>query len=221
MKSNKFVLASVILVLATFALSLAFYSSVPATMASHWDAQGVANGTTSRFWGLFLLPLMSLGITALLLAIPKIDPLKTNIQKFQGYYYGFVVVLLVYFLYIHLLTLLWNGGWRFNFSQAIIPSFGFLMFFLGFLLGKAKRNFFIGIRTPWTLSNDEVWNRTHRLGGTLFKIAGVIIFLMALVPTAAIYALLVLILGVTVWLTIYSYLIYRRLGLPPQPPIGR
>ena len=221
MKSNKTILAIALLVLATFALSAAFYNSVPAMMASHWNSAGEANGTMSRFWGLFLTPLISLGFTALLLAIPKIDPLKANIQKFQGYYYGFIVVFLVYFLYIHLLTLLWNVGWRFNFSQAIIPSMGFLMFFLGVLLGKAKRNYFIGIRTPWTLSNDEVWEKTHRLGGTLFKIAGVVIILLVFVPVVAVYALLVLIFGVALCLIIYSYLVYRSLGLPPQPPVGR
>ena len=221
MKPNKLILAVVVLVLASFALSAAFYSSVPPIMASHWNAAGEADGTISRFWGLFLTPLISLGITALLLAIPKIDPLKANIQKFQGYYYGFVIAFLVYFLYIHLITLLWNVGWRFNFSQAIIPSAGFLMFFIGFLLGKAKRNFFIGIRTPWTLSNDQVWDKTHQLGGRLFKIAGIVIVLLAFIPEAAIYGLLITMLGSTLWLVVYSYLVYRRLGLPPQPPIGR
>jgi len=167
MKIHKAVVAIVALVLVFFILAGMFYPLMPEVMASHWNAQGEADGTISRFWGSFLFPLVSLVITALLLAVPKIDPLKANIQKFKGYYYGFIIAFLVYFLYIYILTLAWNLGWKFDFSQMIIPAIGILMFIVGVLISKAKRNFFIGIRTPWTLSSDEVWNRTHRLGGTL------------------------------------------------------
>lgn len=219
MKLNKTGVAIGVLVLLFFILAVAFYHSMPEVMASHWNARGEADGTISRFWGLFLIPLMSLVITVLLLTVPKIDPLKANIQKFKGYYYGFIDVFLVYFLYIYMLTLAWNLGWKFNFSQMIIPSLGILMFSLGILISKAKRNFFIGIRTPWTLSNDEVWDGTHRLGGRLFRIAGIIILLLSFVPDIAIYVLLGVDLGIVIWLVAYSYVLYRRLGQPPQPPI--
>ena len=182
MKVNKAVAAIGALVVVFFILAGVFYPFMPELMASHWNAKGEADGTMSRFWGLFLFPLVSLSITVLLLAIPKIDPLKANIQKFKSYYYGFIISFLVYFLYIYILTLVWNFGWKFNFSQMIIPGIGILMFIVGVLTSKAKRNFFIGIRTPWTLSSDEVWNRTHRLGGKMFKIAGIIILLLSFVP---------------------------------------
>lgn len=220
MKVNKAVAAIGALVVVFFILAGAFYPFMPELMASHWNAKGEADGTMSRFWGLFLFPLVSLGITVLLLAIPKIGPLKANIQKFKSYYYGFIIAFLVYFIYIYILTLVWNLGWKFNFSQMIIPAIGILMFIVGVLTSKAKRNFFIGIRTPWTLSSDEVWDRTHRLGGKLFKIAGIIIVLLSFVPEIAIYVLLGLALGITVWLVVYSYILFRRLGRPPQPPIG-
>ena len=169
MKLNKAVVVIVTLVLVFFTLAGAFYPFMPEVMASHWNAKGEADGTMSRFWGLFLFPLFSLVITALLLIIPKIDPLKANIQTFKGYYYGFIIAFLVYFLYIYVLTLVWNLCWKFDFIQMIIPAVGILMFIAGVLISKAKRNFFIGIRTPWTLSNDEAWSKTHCFGGTLFK----------------------------------------------------
>jgi uncharacterized membrane protein len=220
MKIDKFFVAIAALVLLFFILAGAFYPLMPEVMASHWNAAGEADGTISRFWGLFLFPLISLGIAALLLAIPKIDPLKANIQKFRSYYYGFIVVFLAYFLYVYILTLVWNLGLRFDFTVAIMPAVGVLMFFIGVLVGKAKRNFFIGIRTPWTLSSEEVWNRTHRLGGRLFKIAGVIIVLLSFAGETAIYIMMGLILVVAVWLIVYSYVLFRRLGLPLQPPFG-
>jgi len=218
-KDRPFLFAIIVLVLAFFILAGAFYPHMPEVMASHWNAQGEADGTISRFWGLFLFPLISVGMAALLLLIPGIDPLKANIQKFKGYYYGFIIGFLVYFLYIYVLTLVWNLGWEFNFSQMIIPAIGLLLYIVGVMVSKARRNFFIGIRTPWTLSNEEVWNRTHQLGGKLFKLVGIIILLLSFVPEIAIYALLGLVLGITVWLFVSSYVLYRRLGKHPQSPI--
>jgi len=221
MKISKAIVTIGALVLVLFILAGAFYPFMPDIMASHWNAKGEADGTISKFWGIFLFPLISLAITTLLLVIPKIDPLKANIQKFKGYYYGFIITFLVYFLYMYVLTLAWNVGWKFNFSQMVIPAIGILMFFVGILVSKAKRNFFIGIRTPWTLSSEDVWDRTHRLGGKLFKIAGIVILLLSFVPEIAIYTLLGLVLVIVIWLIVYSYVLYRRLGKPPQPPIGQ
>jgi uncharacterized membrane protein len=219
-KLNKFLITIGALVLVFFILAGVYYPLMPEMMASHWNAKGEADGMISRFWGLFLFPLISLGVAIILLFVPKIDPLKANIQKFKGYYYGFIIAFLAYFLYIYILTLVWNLGWRFNFSLTVMPAIGILMIIVGVLIGKAKRNFFIGIRTPWTLSSDEVWDRTHRLGGRLFKIAGIIIILLSFVPEIAIYVLLGLVFGIVIWLVVYSYVVFRRLGRPPQPPFG-
>jgi uncharacterized membrane protein len=220
MRLNKFFIAIGALVLVFFILAGVLYPLIPEVMASHWNAKGEADGTISRFWGLFLFPLISLGMAAILLVIPKIDPLKANMQRFKNYYYGFIIAFLAYFLYVYILTLVWNLGWEFDFSQTVIPAIGILMIIVGVLVSKAKRNFFIGIRTPWTLSSDEVWNKTHELGGKLFKVAGVIIVLLSFVPEIAIYVLLGLVFGIVIWLVIYSYVLYRGIGQAPQPPIG-
>jgi uncharacterized membrane protein len=100
MKIDKFLAAVAGLVLIFFILAGAFYPLMPEVIASHWNAAGEADGTISRFWGLFLFPLISLGIAALLFVIPKIDPLKANIRKFRSYYYGFIIIFLASFLYI-------------------------------------------------------------------------------------------------------------------------
>jgi uncharacterized membrane protein len=205
-------------VLAFFVLAGAFYPSMPDPMVAHWNTAGEGDGTISRFWGLFLLPIFSLVVTAVLLVVPKIDPLKANIEKFKGYYLGFILVFLAYFLYVYVLTLVWNLGYEFNFTQMIMPAAALFMFVVGIMVGKAKRNYFIGIRTPWTLSSDEVWDRTHRLGGTLFKVAAVLIFLLSFVPEIAVYALIVLAVGMTLFLVVYSYVAFRNLRHPPQAP---
>ena len=84
MKSSSWVIAMVILVVAMYGVGGALYSRMPEQMASHWNAAGNADGYISRFWGVFLFPLISLGLLGLLLVIPKIDPLRANIRKFKG-----------------------------------------------------------------------------------------------------------------------------------------
>jgi uncharacterized membrane protein len=212
MNRTKWMIAMAAIVVLTFALGGALFSRMPLSMASHWNAAGAANGYMSRFWGIFLLPLISLGLLGLFLVIPKIDPLKSNIEKFINFYYGFVVLFLVYFLYIYTLTLLWNLDFRFDMTRALLPAVGVLFFFIGIMVSKSKRNYFIGIRTPWTLANDEVWNRTHRLGGLLFKITGIVSAIVAIfVSEPAIWVLLGLALATTVITLVYSYVVYRRL----------
>ncbi|MDD5189579.1 MAG: SdpI family protein [Dehalococcoidales bacterium] len=212
MKSNFWILFMVVLVAAMFITGGALYAQMPAQMASHWNAAGTADGTIARFWGVFLFPLISLALLGLLLAIPNIDPLRANIARFKNYYYGFIVVFLAYFLYVYVLTLLWNLEVSFDMTRALIPAVGILFLVVGLMMLKAKRNYFIGIRTPWTLSNDEVWDRTHKLGGRLFIITGVVTAVIgAFLAFIAIWVMLGLILATTLVTVVYSYVIFRRL----------
>jgi immunity protein, SdpI family len=199
---------------AFYVAALIFYPQMPAQMASHWNARGQVNGYISRFWGVFLFPFMATALTLLFLAIPNIDPLKTNIAKFRSYFDWFVILFLVYFLYIYLLTILWNKGVKFDLLQAMLPAIGALFFFAGVMMRHARRNYLIGIRTPWTLANDEVWNRTHRLGGILFMACGAIIAIASFWPKYAVYAILVPVLLVTLITVVYSYVIYQRIVKP-------
>jgi uncharacterized membrane protein len=212
MKKNIWVIAMIIIVLAMFVVGGALFSQMPVQMASHWNAAGEADGTISKFWGVFLFPIISLGLLGLFLIIPRIDPLRANIQKFKSYYYGFIVVFLVYFLYVYILTLLWNLDSRFDMTQALMPAIGVLFIVIGLMMLKAKRNYFIGIRTPWTLSSDEVWDRTHKLGGRLFIAAGIITAILTVfLSKIAIWVMLGLVLATALFSIIYSYVIFHKL----------
>ena len=98
MKIRKSTLAIFGLVLISFILSIYFYPQVPEQVATHWDFQGEVNGYMSKFWGLFVMPVLITGIAALFLVIPRIDPKKENIEKFRKYYDGFVIILLLFIL---------------------------------------------------------------------------------------------------------------------------
>jgi len=94
---------------------------------------------------------------------------------------------------------------------ALIPAIGFLFIYIGLILKHLKQNWFIGIRTPWSLSNEKVWNKTHKLGSKLFVISGIITLAGILFPpTFMILFILVPILASSIWLIVYSYLIYRK-----------
>ncbi len=191
---------------------LLLWNRLPDQMASHWDANDQVNGYISRFWGVFLMPLVSLGLLLLFLAIPQIDPLKANIAKFRGVFNLFITFIIGFMIYVHVLTLLWNLGYTsFGLGRAMLPAMGLLFIFLGYLMRRSKRNWFIGIRTPWTLSSDRVWDETHRLGSILFMISGVLALIGGFFGgMIAFWFLFVPLIGSTIFLLVYSYVLYQR-----------
>src|SRR5574339_1044875 len=162
-----------LMIVAATLAGLLLWNRLPDPMASHWNVNDQVNGYMSRFWGVFLLPLITLGMFVLFLVVPAIDPLKANIAQFRDAFNLFIVLMVAFMAYVYGLTLAWNLGYTgFRMSGAMLPALGLLFIFIGFILRQAKRNFFIGIRTPWTLSSDRVWEETHRLGAVLFMISG-------------------------------------------------
>jgi len=199
------------LVIGTVA-GLLLWNRLPDQMASHWDINDQVNGYMSKIWGVFLMPLIVLGMSVLFLVIPSIDPLKANIAKFRETFNLFIVLIVAFMLYIHALTLAWSLGYtNFKMSTSMLPAMGLLFIFIGFLLRKAKRNFFIGIRTPWTLSSDYVWDKTHQLGAVLFMASGVLAFIGGIFGgMTAFWFMFVPLIGSTIFLLIYSYVLYQQ-----------
>jgi len=208
--SNMAKAATLSTVLLSFALALLLYPLMPERMASHWNAAGDVNGYMPREWGLFLMPALSILLFLLFLAIPRIDPLKANVAQFRGYFDGFVLAIEAFLLYIYVLTLAWSFGCRFNMVQMMAIPFGALFFCAGILIGHAKRNWFIGIRTPWTLSSERVWNDTHRLGAKLFKASGVIACFGAAFPDYARWLLLAPVVSAAAVSAAYSYFDFKK-----------
>lgn len=206
---KKTIIAALVIILISFAVGIYLYPKMPERMASHWNIQGRVDGYMPKFWGLFLMPIISVGLLLFFLLIPKIDPLKKNIQKFRKYFDLFILFFIVFLFYLYLLTIFWNLGLRFNMVRMMVPALGILFYYVGILVKNAKRNWSIGIRTPWTLSNEKVWTKTHKIGGLLFKIAGVIVLLGALFQRYAFF-FLIPVIAVTLYLLFYSYFEYQK-----------
>jgi len=206
-KSEQIMLITIIL---SFLLSIYFYPKLPESIASHWNMFGEADGYTSRIWGVLLMPIILVIALVLFILIPKIDPLRANIEKFRKYYDEFMVVVVLFFLYTHLLMLLWNIGIQFNMVQLLAPAFAVLLYYSAVATENAKRNWFIGIQTPWTLSSEKVWNKTHKLGGKLLKLAALISLLGVFIPSYAALLILIPIIIITVYVIFYSYVEYQK-----------
>ncbi len=161
MKITKGEIAVFGIALAAFLVGACFYPYLPERMASHWNARGEVDGYMPKAWGAFLMPIFILGLGLPFMVIVRIDPLKANIEKFRKYYDGFIILFSVFLFCMNLWMLLWNIGYQLSLNIVIPIGLGLLIFYTGVLCENAKRNWFIGIRTPWTLSRDIVWARTH------------------------------------------------------------
>ena len=206
----------ILLILVSFVIGVYAYFNIEGDkIASHWDVAGEVNDYMPKFWGIFLFPLILVGVYLLFLFIPKIDPLKKNIEKFRKYYDLFILIMILFFFYVFLLSILANFGYAFNMTILITPPIGVLFIFIGLIMKKLKRNWFIGIRTPWTLSSDKVWEKTHRLGGILFMVSGIIVLAALFFPSK--YLLLFMLIPIFILimvLILYSYFLYRKTEKP-------
>ena len=200
---------SIILIIIGTLAGVLILNRLPDQVASHWGANDQVNGYMPRLLGVFMMPLVTVFMLILFLVIPNIDPLKANIAQFRETFNTFIVLMIAFMIYVHALTLIWNLGYTsFRMSAAMLPAMGLLFIFMGQLVSKAKRNFFIGIRTPWTLSSDTVWDKTHQVGGKLFVASGVLALLGAFFPDAAIFFIIVPLTFVSLFTVVYSYYVF-------------
>ena len=203
--------ASVALVCVQFLVAFYLYPQMSERVAIHWGLSGDADGYGSRFLGLFLIPIFSVLFLPFMLALPRLDPSR-GIERFRGGFDWFVFGFMAYMAYVYGLSVAWNLGWRFSFMRMLAPAVGLLFVGIGVLLRGARLNWFMGIRTPWTLMSEEVWDRTHEVGSRLFLVSGGLAALGALTYGWLALALIVAPVMVSaVYLVYYSQREYQRL----------
>ena len=191
-------------------LGFAVYPLVPAQIASHWDLAGQVNGYLPKEWGIFLFPYIILFIFIIWWAIPYLEPMKKNLEAFRESYNGFMLVIAIFFFYVYALVIGANVGWLFDFTQALAPALALVFAAAGVLLAHSKRNYLVGIRTPWTLSSDKVWDRTHVVASYLFYFCGVWAFAGFFFPEYLAWFLLFPLMATIVIVIVYSYIEFRR-----------
>ncbi|VVB58220.1 Uncharacterised protein [Candidatus Anstonella stagnisolia] len=206
---NGWIAAAMAIVLA-FAIAFWFYPQIPDRIAVHWGIEGNADGFAQKEFWIFLVPILMVVLALLLYIIPKMDPKRKNIEQFWEKYCWFIAAIEIFMLYLQALIVVWNMGIEFNMGQALAPAFAGLFYFMGSLVQVAKQNWTIGIRTPWTLSSKGVWEKTHKLGGKLFKACAVLCLLGILLPKYSLVFVVAPVLFSAVYLFAYSYIEYSN-----------
>lgn len=202
---------ALVIMLAGLILSYWSYPQLPARVASHWNFQGQVDGWSSSLFHALLFPGIMIVLYFSFLIMPYFDPKKERYAEFEGVYRIIRDAILFVFLGVFAAATLYNLNYPINVSAVVASLVGFLMIVMGNYFGKLKRNWFIGIRTPWSLSSENVWNKTHRLGGRLFIIWGFLIILAPWLSAQLALSILLIGLGSIIFgVYLYSYLLYRR-----------
>jgi uncharacterized membrane protein len=204
-----------LIIAAAIIASVAVYPNLPQTVPTHWDMLGRPNGWGSRVWGAWVIPIVMVLLWALMRVLPTIDPRGANYAKFGGAFEAIVISILLYMLGLHLIILRASLGYPVAMQRVLPIGVGILLVLIGNLLPRARPNWFIGIRTPWTLSSDRVWEKTHRVGGRAFVAGGLAILIAALVmPQWAHYVLVAVVVICSLGAVLYSYIAWRREQTP-------
>jgi len=214
---HRFGLAAGLVLLGAVASALAA-PDLPERVVTHWNGAGVPDGYADRWVALVGLPALSAAILGMLAVVPRIDPLGENIAAFRETYDWFAVVLTAFLTLLHAGVLAYNLGYEFEFLRLVAVGVGLLYYFVGRVVARAERNWFVGVRTPWTLSSDEVWDRTHALAARLFTVAAVVALAGAVVGESIVYFLAVPAAVVAAVATGYSYYAYRQ--VEDGPAVG-
>jgi uncharacterized membrane protein len=215
---HRFLIAAVFVVISGV-MSILTAPALPARMATHWNAAGQPDDTMPKIAALTLLPAMTAVLLVGFTLVPRIDPLRENIATFRPLYDWFVVVFTAFMTVIHGGVIAFNLGYEFDFTLLVLAAVAGLFYYVGVLFEHAERNWFIGIRTPWTLSSEDVWDRTHRLGSRLFKLTALVALVGLFFGDYAIYFLVVpalLTAGISV---VYSYYLYEQLERDSEPDV--
>jgi len=200
-----------VVALVAVAVSVWAYSRLPQVVATHWNLQGTPDGYSSRFWAAAVMPLVIAGLTGLFNVLPKLDPRHENYAKFLNTYWLIANAVLVFAAVAHALILANALGFTVQVDRLLPVGVGLLFAFLGNYLTRVEPNWFIGVRTPWTLSSDAVWRKVHRTAGWLFVIAGVVIAAGAFAPRNAFVPLFIVTIVVAAAIpVVQSYVLWKR-----------
>ena len=198
------------ILLIPLALLAWFWNQIPEEVASLWNAAGEIDGYSGR-WSLLIGPLSGLGSVLLVLVLTWIDP-KKSIHQYQNTLQNVVLILSLFMSIISMGIILYAANYDLNVPAIIIFSVLGINLFLGNLFGKIKPNYFVGIRTPWTLESESVWRKTHRLSGIVWVVAS--LTMMLLFPFFRLEAFIILFLAylsvIIMIPLVYSYQSYRQ-----------
>lgn len=200
-----------LLVVLTFAASIFAYPRLPDRVPTHWNIHGQVDAYGSRWIATFLIPGMLIALWGLLRVLPRIDPRRENYASMQGTYDLVVNVTLTLLAVVHFVVLGAVMGAPISIGRVVPAIIGGALVIIGKVLPRARPNWWFGIRTPWTLSNDRVWERTHHVGGYVMMVVGVLAILASVLDlTIASVAVGIAAGALGLGLIAYSYFAWKQ-----------
>ncbi|MGO9467468.1 MAG: SdpI family protein [Isosphaeraceae bacterium] len=214
-RSRGYWIASIVLVLLVAGVSVWLYPSLPERIPTHWNIKGQIDGYGSKHWAVFLMPVFMVALLVFFYFLPALSPKHFEVDAFRPTYLYIMVVLTALFAYLHLLTLyaVWKSvaqHEQFDLGRPLVAGIFLMYALMGNVLGKVRKNFYIGVRVPWTLASDRVWNDTHRVAAWIMVSAGLLGFIMTLAGVPFLYSIALFIVSAFVPI-IYSFVHYKAL----------
>lgn len=198
------------LLLAALAFGLWAMPHLPPRVVSHWDIHGQPNGTMSRTMAALFVPIFGAVLALVFAVLPRIDPRREHLLH-AGVWWTLGNAVLILLAVVQVGVLGYNLGWPIPISSVALGSAGLLFILIGYLMPRMRSNWFMGIRTPWTLSSDVVWQRTHALGGRVFAAAGAVAVVLAFMQPPNMFTLLAVVVAIAVLIPVaYSYVLWRH-----------
>lgn len=192
-------------------LWVVLWDKLPSSLPTHWGLNGEIDKWSSKSATFLLTNGLLIGVFLLFQILPKIDPRKRNYKKFSKPYLRILYSIMFLMFGISMGTLFMGMGHDFEMTKVITFILGIMFILIGKSMPHCEPNFFVGIRTPWTLSNDEVWEKTHRMGGNVYMLAGLLTLLSTYLPTNyTVLIIITIILIASLIPVVYSYVIYKK-----------
>jgi len=208
--TRKYYLLAFALIVICLAAAAILYPHLPSRVPTHWNAHGQVDHYGSKLTLLVLFPSVMLGIVGFMAAIPWLSPRHFEVEPFRSTYLYIMVVIVAFMAYLHAL-MLWSAvSGQVKIQKANLGGLCLLIALLGNVMGKVKRNFFIGIRTPWTLADERVWYATHRLGAKTMVLGGLTGLVLAWAGAPPLLCFVPVLVGAFVP-AFYSLVYYKQL----------
>lgn len=205
---KKLIITSIVILLPIL-IGLILWNKLPDQVPTHWNAQGEVDGWSSKVFAVFGLPIVLFAVHWMCIIATSADPKKQNIEGkvFQIVFWICPIISLL----VGMLSYGAALGVEFKVDKITLALVGIVFIVVGNYLPKCKQSYTVGIKLPWTLNDEENWNRTHRMAGKLWVASGIILLLSMLLPASAMVVVVLVVIGVSVLVpTAYSYLLFRE-----------
>ncbi len=201
----------ILIIIAAFLISIYFYPMMPEKVPTHWNFKGEIDGYSGRLSGSLIMPITNLIMYIMFIFLPALDPKKENYRLFESTYIYFRYLFHIFFFAMHIMIISASLGYIVNTTRLVMFGISLLFMLMGNVMGRVKHNYFVGIKTPWTLANEEVWRKTHRLAALLWTAGGLIGVILSIFNVNLWFIFVAILILPSIIPIIYSYIVFKNI----------